>query len=275
LPVAALAFASAGSAQRGVNSNPVILTDPTGDNGTAPDITSVEVANDDSGYIGVRVGLVPQRARSDVRIVVAIDADENPATGFQGTDYLLIAAPATDNYALARWDGTEFVDAPESTLSASGDENSFTFSVNRSEIGNTPDFNFWVRSVRGPTFTSGDYDAVPNSGTSNYALGAEAPLRLALARSHASAARSGAAFTAYVVVARSDVVLPDVTVDDLACAATVAGHTLVAKDREALGSAAGCLWRLPRRSRGKTLRVTVSVTLDGVTISKRFVKKVT
>ena len=62
------------------NANPAILTDPTGDNGAAPDITSIEVANDASGYIAFQIGMTRRPTRADMRVVVAIDSDRTTAS---------------------------------------------------------------------------------------------------------------------------------------------------------------------------------------------------
>ena len=256
------------------NANPAILTDPTGDNGAAPDITSIEVANDASGYIAFQIGMTRRPTRADMRVVVAIDSDQNTATGFEGSDYLLLAAPATGSYGLARWDGTQFVDSPETTLSEEGGVADITFSINRSELGNTAEFNFWARTVQGPTFAAGHYDSVPDTGSSSYALGVEPDIHLSVERSHAGTARSGKDFVALIVVTRSDILLADVTVADVTCAASVGGRALAATMRDGLGPAAGCLWRMPKKSHGKLLRASVAVTLDGVTVMKRFAERI-
>jgi len=256
------------------NANPETFADPAGDSGTAPDITSVLVANGINEQVIFRVTVTDLVVPSYTTVLVAIDSDRNPSTGHDGTEYLLIYDLSDAGFVLARWDGSQFVDTPESTLSASHDENSAIFSVNASELGNTTSFDFWVRTVQGPAFQVTHEDTAPDNGTFTYELGPSAVPQLTVPRSHATKARAGKPFIAVVTIARADGVPMDLTLEDLTCKATAGSRPLRVGFADALGPDAGCLWDLSRKSKGKTLRASVTVRLDGATVTKTFTAKI-
>jgi hypothetical protein len=269
---AAAMLCCAGGAQ--ASPNPETFADPAGDSGTAPDVTSVLVANGASGQVIFRVTVTDLVVPSDSRVLVAIDSDRNPSTGHDGTDYLLIYDLSDAGFVLARWDGSQFVDTPESTLGAGHDENSVIFSVNASELGNTTGFDFWVRTVQGSAFDTAHEDNAPDKGTFTYELGPSAVPQLTVPRSHATKARAGKPFIAVVTVARADGVPMDLTLEDLTCKATAGSRALRVGFADALGPDAGCLWNLGRKTRGKTIRASVTIRLDGATVTKTFTAKI-
>jgi len=261
-------------ARDAANANPATYPDPTGDSATAPDITSVVVSNDANNQITFRVYVGKLVVPSDARVVVAIDSDQNASTGASGTDYLLLADLSNNTFGLARWDGSTFVGAPSTTATASNDSTGITFAVNASELGNTKGFNFWVRTLQGTTVAAGNHDDAPDSGSWNYQLGPSASLTLSVELSHASSAKAGKPFVAVITVARSDSALADLSVDDVTCAATVGSTRLAAGSPLALGPAATCGWRLPKKSKGKTLHASIAINLDGATVTKTFTQRI-
>src|ERR671936_2499286 len=84
------------------------FTDPTGDSGVAPDITSVTVANDDDGLLTFRVTIANRTALSaDELIAVLIATDDpSPYTGlrFDGTNFAVVL-DGTNGPSLHAWDG--------------------------------------------------------------------------------------------------------------------------------------------------------------------------
>jgi hypothetical protein len=149
-------------------------TDPTGDQqGTAPDITTVGVANDVRGQITFRLNVANQPAlAADSTLFLLIDSDSNPATGAPdtlGSDFYF--SLATDGYTFARWNGSDWdFDTPYATVQVSYVSNGATFSVNRSEIGNTNGFNFWTRGLQEVPPSTDNIDDAPNDGTWTYAM---------------------------------------------------------------------------------------------------------
>ncbi len=260
---------------RGSANNPATYTDPIGDSGTAPDIQTVVASNDDNGTYTFGINVARLTLPSDVVVLLAIDSDQNPATGASGFDYIVACDESNDSVALFHWDGSQFVTAPNSTLSASDDNTGVAASFNRSDIGNAGGLNFRAETVEGATPAAGHLDLAPDTGTWNYQLGPAAALTLSVELAHTSKARAGKPFVAVITVARSDGALADVTVDDVTCAATVGRRALHAGSTVALGPAVGCSWRLPKKARGKTLHASVTVTLDGATTTKTFTARIT
>jgi hypothetical protein len=150
------------------------FTDATGDQqGTAPDITTIGVANDARGQItfAINVPNKPALAANDA-IFVLIDSDANPATGGPltlGADYQF--GLETDGYVFARWTGSAWdFDTPYATVRVAYVSSTATFSVNRSELGNTNGFNFWVQGAQQTGPDTRNIDDAPNDGTYSYAM---------------------------------------------------------------------------------------------------------
>jgi hypothetical protein len=256
------------------NANPATYTDPAGDSGTAPDITSVVVSNDAKNQITFRVNVAQLVVPSDNRVVIAIDSDRNGSTGTGGIDYLLIGDLSDNSFGVLHWNGSSFDDATAATATASNDATGMTFSINSSDLGNTTAFNFWARTLHGDSVAAGNHDDAPDSGSWTYQLGSAAALKLTVQLSHASKARAGKPFVALITVARSDGSRAEVTPDDIGCTATIGGRPLSNGLPLAVGPAVGCGWQLPKKSRGKTLRASVTVNLDGATVTKTFVARI-
>ena len=267
----ALLFA-AGGAQ--ADANPATFTDPAGDSGNAPDITSVVVANTVGRQISFRINMTGLVVPSDARLLVAIDSDRNASTGHEGTDYLLIANLSDGEFGLVRWDGSEFADTPEASLSVRHDDGSIFFWVNARDLGNTTGFDFWVRALVGPAFAAAHEDTAPDSGTFPYVVGPGVVPQLTIKQTQTTKARAGKPFIEVVTVARSDGVPMDLTLEDLSCKATAGGRRLRVDGADAEGAQAGCLWNLTRKTKGKTLRASVTVSIDGAAVTKTFTAKI-
>ena len=62
----------------------------------------------------------------------------------------------------------------------------------------------------------------------------------------------------------------------VACAATIALQAPRARSAHALKNGiASCFWQLPKTSKGKTIRGTVTLTVQGVKVSRSFSAKIT
>ena len=152
--------------------------DPQGDQqGNAPDVTTVVVSNDAAGNIRWRINVANQPTLlPDSAIVLFIDSDRNPGTGAPdtlGAEYVF--GVAADGYSFGHWTGTDFdFDTPFTTVTVAYNAGP-TITVNRSELGNTSGFNFWVRGVQEIDEETSNIDDAPNDGTYRYALTPLAP----------------------------------------------------------------------------------------------------
>jgi hypothetical protein len=265
--------------------NTTTFEDSTAERQGAPDITTVVVSNDDAGVITFKLNVAGRGGLTDDMLVaVAIDADNNPATGnpdpFEvGADYAIqLFQGAAD---LFRWDGTNYsrrgADPPQSSLIFSG----LQVRINASELGGTTRFNFnsvvltgvVVDQNTGDTdFSKAIGDAAPDPGHGlwNYQVRVGA-LRLAV-KSFAlspSRPRAGSTFTASMVATRSDTGAT-LAGGQVSCTAAVAGKRLAARVHRFSGGKARCAWQIPRAARGQKIRGTVTVVFEGRRVSRSF-----
>lgn len=245
-----------------------LYPDPIGDSRSAPDISGVSVTSAPDGLILFRINTVNLPSPADVRIFLLLDTDMNEATGEPDTlggDFIFMVDESDQTYGFARWDGTEWADTPYSTVNVSSSPRGVTISINRSELGNTTGFNFWTRSILGE-FLAGEHDDAPDDGTWNYFLEAGGPRidSVLVATNPGLGPKAGKPFTVTPAGLRipntgAPPILPQP--DSYRCAATLAGKPVV-------GAGTGrCTWKVPKKARGKQVRVVLTVTYQGATKS--------
>src|SRR4051812_29800946 len=158
----ALAFAAAGSA--GAASRAATYNDPAGDSGTAPDITAVQVSDDGSG----RITFQAQTPSTDQLgqgqwVALFVDADNNRGTGaakYAGAEYLF-TRDAT-GWGFARWNGSDWDETAPSSTARSSYAGGAYFSIDRTELGGTSAFTFWLMAVDGDKWAMGHFDEAPD-----------------------------------------------------------------------------------------------------------------
>ena len=242
--------------------------DKTGDSGSAQDIAGAEVSSDAAGQLTFRISI--PNMRDEGALAVFIDSDANPATGNApagGVDYFFILVPAERSYDFAHWTGSDWnFDTPYSTVRVGHGSSGATISVNRSELSNTSQLNFWAMTLAGDG-GSGNSDVAPDDGLWNYDLAAGGPdiREILIQTAPASGPKAGKKFGVTVTGVR----LPQTAVNDpvqpesYSCTATLKGRTLVGS------GTGGCTFAIPKKkTRGKTLTVNVSVVYQGVTKSQ-------
>jgi hypothetical protein len=238
--------------------------DAAGDNASAPDVTGVTVASDKaSGQILFRIAGTNLSSSSDFPTFLFIDSDANPVTGdvdMQGADYAFYVDD--QYYDFAHWDGTNWVDTPDATVRVNGGGNGVLISVNRSEVGNTAEFNF---SVETADSANHKWDDAPDDGTFNYSLDLGGPdVKSVLLQTQPSAGpKSGKRF----VVTPAGLQLPPNGAlaqivpkpENYTCRATLKGRAISGTGKGA------CTYLIPKKSRGKQLKVVVTVVYEGTT----------
>jgi hypothetical protein len=248
-------------------------TDPTGDSGSAPDITGVTVASDQaSGQIVFHVDIASLPRGADVRTWLYIDSDANPVTGdvsMDGSDYGFVVDQSDNSYGFGHWYGSDWENAPYSTVRVISSPSGVTISVNRSELGNTSEFNFWAESETGDG-SAGKWDGAPDEGQWNYSLEASGPhvTGVTVATAPISGPRAGQRFAVTKVALQ----LPPTgglqkspPPDSYTCTATLAGRQLAGSGQ------GGCAWKVPKKKvRGKRLVVKLTAQYQGVTKTIQF-----
>jgi hypothetical protein len=166
-------------------------------------------------------------------------------------------------YGFEHWDGSRWVDSPDLTVRITGGPSGIMVSVNRSELGNTVDFNFAASTLNLSDRTS-DYG--PNDGAYNYSLDVNGPQinSVDVKTTPSVGPRAGKRF----VVVPTGLKLPP---DGRAVATPVLpeSYTCVAKlgaKRLAGSGTGGCTIAVPKKkARGKRLTVQLTVTYQGAT----------
>jgi hypothetical protein len=274
----AVALALAGGASA-ANSQPMSFTDPAGDSGTAADVTKVDVQNDDAGlYTFNATFATPYVDTADFSIF--FDTDQNAATGdptWDGADYALLDDHGAHSFYLLKWNGTDWDDAPSNatvSVSIAADHLSLTASVNRSDLGETAGFNFIVLSDEGDGST-GHYDDAP-SGAGHFTYTLQPTLSLKLAVATHTTVTAGHLWTTGLAVLRTDTNKLLGAEGSLSCTAS-AGHTKLKVVTQAFisagadkGSAALCVFSVPKTLKHKKIQATETVTYEGQKLTHSF-----
>jgi hypothetical protein len=249
---------------------PYTVTDPSADSSSAGDITGVTVLSDKvSGQIVFRITGSNLSTSPSMLTALAIDSDANPATGnsdLNGADYLFFV----DNtgYEFAHWNGSDWADTSYATVRVTGGGSSLMISVNRSEIGNTSEFNFAARTINTDTKAT---DEAPDDGMYNYSIAAGGPdiQQVSLQTSPSSGPKAGKRFVVTPVGLKlppnGAIVTTQPHPDSYTCKATINGRAVAA------GGTGGCTLRIAKKkTRGKQLKVVVTVSFEGATKSFPF-----
>lgn len=278
LAVAAVAAAVIVSSAGAITAPPTNFTDATGDSGSAPDMATIAVTNDDHDLYTFTIGFATPYANSAV-VELFLDTDKNASTGdlkAGGADYVLVDDYASHSFDLVSWQSNDFAETAHATAGVvvAPDGKSVTMTVNRSDLGGSTGFNFFVLVSDG-TFDTGHLDDAP-SGTGLFAYSAQTIFTLAPGAWQDGAAKAGGTWTVTMSAVRSDTkatVGPEATV---ACKATAGAAKLALVSHGFVsgggggGSTAVCVFRVPKADKHKKLRATVTVSESGQSATKAF-----
>ena len=248
--------------------------DATADSGSAPDISGVTVSSDKtSGQVVFRIVGTNLSTSPNFITFLKIDSDANPITGdllAGGADYFFAVDDTT--YGFAHWTGSDLGDTPYSTVTVSGGGGgTVLISVNKSELGNTSDFNFSVDTL---DVANNQWDHAPGDGMFNYSLDASGPAIASadVQTKPGSGPRGGRAFTltplGLKLPPNGSASAAEPKPDSYSCRATLKGRALLGT------GAGGCTFRIPKKARGRILKVVLSVTYEGATKTFPFSFKV-
>lgn len=278
---AALAFAASAIAREHVTAPPTTFTDPSGDAGTAADITSLTATNDDKGqYTLVATFATPYPATGEFWF--NFDTDLNPGTGdpeLGGVDYLLYDDHSQHAFDLEKWNGTSWDEAPTTStvsITIAPDGKSLTASINASELGNSTGFNFWLNTDDGSS-DSGHYDVAPD-GSATWQYKQQTVFTLTAAAARQTAATAGKTWMVFIGVVRSDTGKTVGSEGTITCGGSSGSTKLPPAARAFITvsgtSVASCIFRVPKTLKHKSVKGTISVSLNGQTVSHTFTTKV-
>ena len=247
--------------------------DPAGDHDSAPDVTSVRVSDAKSGWITFAI-TTPNYATlpSQSAIVLTVDADSNPETGDGGAELSITLVGG--EVVLDRWNGRRWArDTPPMQVRARNSRNVVAIDLHVRELDNVRRFGFSLLSVDLNTAVEGAVavDFAPSDFSYwGYALANRPALILVATEPIATPRRprAGRSFTVSLPVTRSDTGR-SISSGNVDCRVRAAGVAVQAKGRVAEGSAT-CAFVVPRAAKGKVVRGTITVRVDGKVVARDF-----
>jgi hypothetical protein len=284
-------LASSGQTAATLASN--TFTDTSGDSGDGPDITTVQVSDDSSGKISFAATIANRTVLGDVDAVQAFfDTDKNSGTGGNG-GFEYEVAWITNHQELDKWDGSQFATvspAPKS-FSASFKNGQATFSIDKADFGGSATFNL-IATTTGDTGDS-TADRAPNgSAVWTYPSSSNPPpppppppgsppppppppggVTLIVTGFSVGKPHSGKPFTVAEVVRVKQTGVAVKT--KVTCSAKLAGKTIKpTKQGSVFSGRASCTWKLPKNTKGKSLKGSITAAYQGAKIKKTFSKTV-
>jgi hypothetical protein len=269
--------------------NSVTFNDSTGEDATAPDITTIVISNDDAGMLTFRIN-VPNRPAlgQDMLYEIWVDTDNNPNTGsvdLAGVDYVMQLVQGEIN--LYRWDGSNFTrrfgDPSAVTLSFAY-QGGLTARISAAELGNTKRFNFFVVAISGLVIdpvtgdlddTNAKGDVAPGGGAGLFPFTVVVAKPTLVVKKFGSAPARPAAgkpFALKLQVARSDTgaLLQGGRVK---CVGRIGTSALRGSGRF-VGREAVCTWLIPPKAKGKTFRGTITITFEGLQATRSISRRI-
>jgi hypothetical protein len=258
-----------------------------GEDAAAPDITSVTVSNDDAGLITFKVAISNRPALTpDMSVLLFLDTDQKATTGntdLLGSEYVLELDPGA--VSLFQWNGTDFVAAASQTsVTFVYDATGATIRASAQDLGKTKGLNFGAVVISGividasgnPDFTNIHQDNAPDLGHGFFAYQVLTKLTLSVVAFSTAPkpAKAGKRFVAGLAANESDTSGP-VKTGTVACAATIGTKHVTASAKGITNGIATCSWQIPKTGKNKTIRGTVTLTVQGVTVSRSFAVKIT
>ncbi len=250
----------------------------------APDVSTIAVANDDQGNITVTVTLANHSSdfQPNEGVLVVMDTDGNGATGNGGFDY--VYAGVKDHTGLFVWNGSAFALASAPSLQSSTAPGQIAFRVNRSDLGNTTGLNFYVETTRDNGESIGD-DAPDGNGVFTYRLvlptappppppTTTTPPPPPAPRFVVSPVGLPHAGKRFVVRARVLLGAQSVSPSALGCAANVGRSRVRTTAVNGPAPYRSCVVRIPTRSKGKSVTMTLLVQYKSSGTTRRLTYKI-
>jgi hypothetical protein len=285
--VVAVPTALGGSSHRASNSTS--FPDSTGEDAAAPDITSVNVSNDDAGMITFQV-LISNRPAftDDMFLLIFMDTDQNASTGdpdFLGADYAIQMVPGAADLFQWQTSANNYVRATsQASLTFSYAATGATLRISAADLGKTKAVKFAVLVISGLAVTAtGDLDATnahrdlapdPGHGFNTYQVLTKLVLTVTAFTTSPKPAKAGRAFSVSMAVKENDTNGP-VASGTVLCAASLAGKRIVASSHVVANGIATCVFKIPRTAKGRIIRGTIAVLVQGAQVSRPFSARIT
>ncbi len=277
-PAVALGALTTGAA------NSKTFQDATGEDPEAPDITTVAVSNDDTGLVTFKIAVANRPSLTpDMVFLIFLDTVPNAGDADSlGADYALQLV--TGSAALFKWSGSDFEAAPsQASVSFTYEPSGPEIRVRAGELGSPKAFQFVVLAVSGvtedasgdPDFTNAHDDFAPDAGGGLYAYDVLTTVTLKAVGFTTSPkpARAGKTFSVGLAATQSTTSRL-VTGGTVVCTATVGGQGLRLKAKRIRNGVATCVWAIPKNAKGKTVRGSITLLVEGAQLKRSFSAKI-
>jgi hypothetical protein len=254
------------------------FSDPAGDSGSAPDVTSVTVSNDDRGLITFRIG-VPNRATLGPDDAVAIPfATNTPGqAGLRDDGVNFVLGLEGKAVFLQRWSGSTMLDFGPRSLQGSFADGVLTVSVRQDDL--VPGFpspavptelTFYVVGFAFNGQEVAAEDDAPDASDQFWTYRLVQPPRIVVTYVRApTTVRAGTRLIVQLGAAWSDtgrVVKPT----KVSCRAKLGSRAL----KGTATGPANCSWLAPKGKRGKTIRGSITLTSGAAVVTRSFSTRV-
>jgi len=149
------------------------FSDPGGDTNTAPDLTSLEIAEASAGTIAIRVVVANYQALpANSWFNLWFDVDANASTGDDAGDEALVRYQSAGAMELYTWNGTQYVAGSTAGAVAAFTAGTLTVSIPRASIHAIGAFGVLAVGSRGQPVADEELvasDFVPNAGRARFA----------------------------------------------------------------------------------------------------------
>jgi hypothetical protein len=260
--------------------------DAVGENPNGIDITSVLVSHDAAGLLTFRINIPSRPAfTEDMRLRVWFDSDSNRETGLTGDvagrDHFILWD--RDGVRLFRCGSSSCTNAiPQRTLGSSY-RGGATLTVGASEIA-ARRFKFAVEATAGLRYDPATRRFDVSNATLDYAPERDrfwsynvslGPSRLLVKSLSTTPARprAGERLIIRLRVTRADTGAL-VSRGRVTCAARIGARALEPISQGFSGGRATCVYAVPRRAKGQTLRGLVNVAVAGRRLTKTFARRI-
>jgi hypothetical protein len=252
--------------------------DPGNDEDAAPDLTDLRVTDAKNGWIRFAVSTPNYAMLPDEAVLqLLIDSDDRVGNRDADADAELQISFVDGEAVLERWDRDANDWAPDEAptrVRARNSGNVATIEIHRSELGNAPRMGFSLTSaavdVEGQAVLAVDIAPAAVGDFFRYTFANKLALNLVATRLSAtpSRPRAGKPFVVNLAVRRSDTNRA-IASGNASCKSTLDGKPLRGKGSVARG-AGHCSFAIPSSAAGSRLRGTITVRVDGKSVTAGF-----
>jgi hypothetical protein len=259
------------------------FTDPTGDGGDGPDVTTVVVSDDSAGKITFTATIANRPTLGDEDGIQAyFDTDKSGSTGGSGFEYEV--GWIQGHQLLMHWDGATFAEDKAKSFSASYKDGQATFSIDKGDFDGATTFAF-ILITTGDTGDSSADRAPDGTDVWTYPTAGSPPppgpppppppgsppakVKLKTVKPKLLPAVAGKPFSVSMIV--TDAKTGKGIKGTVACLGKLNAKTFRASSHTVSANGkASCTWRLPASASNKILKGSITETYKRLKATRTF-----